>query len=684
LHRYLDMMVSCYLEAPDFLGRPIPDPCLPTSQALYPGQILGGCYRILRTLGRGGMGEVYEAVDLELGEGVALKRISPVLVESPAVSQQFRREIALARRVTHRNVCRVDDFSYLPGPPAELILTMEYLDGQTLHDLIKTKGPLPADVAIRYLEQIFDGLEAAHHAGIVHRDLRPSNIMITPDGSEHGRVVILDFGLALSPQAVTTEIGKIPVGGMPAYTPPEQRRGDELAPSTDIFALGVVMHEMLTGRTPSPGSALTKLLSDAESKAEPAEPSAPSVAGTQIPKKWARCILRCIEPDPLDRPQSVSELRELLLGKRFSRRALLGAAAASCVSIVAAAKYWGRPAKGSRTEVAAARGAYERARLHASRTVRDELMKAVEYYQEAVRLDPEFALAHAGLASAYASLTDYGGMPYREIIPKAEAAAGRAVETGPELAVSHAALGHVRSLSLDHWGQAEESFQKAIALDPNYAQARQWFSAHLARIERFPEALEQASAAARSDAASPGLISFLGYLHYFSGDCSKAIAHGLDATALDPNYLYGYVLLARAYTEVGQFQDARIQLRKAEPIAERLDPSHHSHNLIRSAEACIFAAEGYVLEAMERAWKLSQHYESLYIPVHYIVSISSLCGDFDLSFQLLEQGLEISEPGVLYARVYPPLRRLREDARYRDFLSRLGVDTGGETGGEND
>jgi serine/threonine-protein kinase len=193
-----------------------------------PGTVLGGRYRIVGLLGKGGMGEVYRADDLTLGQPVALKFLPETLVGDSEWLVRFRGEVRAARQVSHPNVCRVYDVGEFDG---HTFLSMEYVDGEDLASLLRRIGRFPQDRAIELARQICAGLGTAHDRGVVHRDLKPANIML--DGN--GRIRITDFGLA-------GNAGEVLRAGTPAYMAPEQLAGGEVTPRSDIYALGLVLY----------------------------------------------------------------------------------------------------------------------------------------------------------------------------------------------------------------------------------------------------------------------------------------------------------------------------------------------------------------------------------------------------------------------------------------------------------
>ncbi|HET6957997.1 MAG TPA: serine/threonine-protein kinase, partial [Vicinamibacterales bacterium] len=197
-----------------------------------PGAIVAGRYRLVSLLGRGGMGEVYRADDLKLGQPVALKFLAEDVDRDPARLTQLHTEVRMARQVSHPNVCRVYDVGELEG---HTFLSMEYVDGEDLATLLRRIGRLPPDKAVEVARKVCAGLAAAHDKGVLHRDLKPANVML--DG--RGNVMITDFGLA----ALAEEVAKGDVrSGTPAYMAPEQLEGREVTTRSDIYSLGLVLY----------------------------------------------------------------------------------------------------------------------------------------------------------------------------------------------------------------------------------------------------------------------------------------------------------------------------------------------------------------------------------------------------------------------------------------------------------
>lgn len=265
-----------------------------------PGSLLAGRYRIVALLGQGGMGEVYRADDLTLGQPVALKFLPEQAAHDPALLERFRGEVRISRKVSHPNVCRVYDVGEVDG---QTFFTMEYVDGEDLASLLRRIGRLPHDKAIDIARQLCAGLAAAHAKGVLHRDLKPANIML--DG--RGQAVITDFGLAaLTDQAQGAELRS----GTPAYMAPEQLAGKEVTERSDIYSLGLVLYEIFTGKRAFSAESLGELLQSRTSTTV----SRPSSFVKDIDPLVERVILRCLEGDPANRPATALAVAAALPG----------------------------------------------------------------------------------------------------------------------------------------------------------------------------------------------------------------------------------------------------------------------------------------------------------------------------------------------------------------------------------
>lgn len=317
----------------------------PTTATFFIGENIAGRFRVVRFIGRGGMGEVYEVEDLDLGVRVAIKTVRPEISSHPNAIERFKREINLARKVTHPNVCRTFELFHhqclIPGTSDLHFFSMELLDGETLAARIRRVGRLTTTEAFPIVVQMAAGLEAAHQATIVHRDFKSQNVLLGPDDNMEGgiRAVITDFGLAhvatgedsltLQPSSTGEFVGS------PPYMAPEQVEGGRVSPAADIYALGVVMYEMVCGTQPFVGD--TPLATAMKRLKEPPPP--PHRLVPDLDPQWEATILRCLERRPVNRFSSAQDVVNGLKGEKVTappsrKRRRLGLAAAALAALL--------------------------------------------------------------------------------------------------------------------------------------------------------------------------------------------------------------------------------------------------------------------------------------------------------------------------------------------------------------
>jgi len=391
------------------------------------GELVLGRFRIIRPIGKGGMGEVYEAEDLQLGI-VALKTIRHGIASSSDTFERFRQEVQLARRVSGPEVCRIHELYLLPASgrhQATAFLTMEYLEGITLHEKIHRDGPLPWKEAMGIALEICEGLRLIHEKGIIHRDLKSGNIMLCKQGGAT-RVVLMDFGLARdfdldafksgTPSSAKTTGKTLPqmIMGTPEYMAPEQFEAKPVSPATDIYALGIILYELVTGLHPY---AADTPVAAAIRRAK--LPLPPSSLRPRVPGQCDRIIERCLEYDPEKRFQSAKEVAKALqagpanienLKKDrpwvlwFASAMVLGLAVGSVFFFWQSRQYYRPNAEALRWYDAGVAALREGNNVKATRSL-----------QEAVAQDNHFVMAHARLAEAWANL-DFDGNAQRELL----------------------------------------------------------------------------------------------------------------------------------------------------------------------------------------------------------------------------------------------------------------------------
>jgi serine/threonine-protein kinase len=265
-----------------------------------PGTLLASRYRIISRLGKGGMGEVFRADDLILGQQVALKFLPESAIRNVKLLSRFYDEVRLARQISHKNVCRMYDIGEFEGQP---YLSMEYIDGEDLGSLLRRIGRLPAAKATEFARKLCAGVAAAHAQGILHRDLKPANIMI----DSRGDLRVTDFGLAaIAEQLEGDEVRN----GTPAYMAPEQLTGREVSVQSDLYAVGLILYEMFTGKMPFEADTIAEMTR----LRQESRVTNPSTLAGDLDKSVEHAILRCLQPDPKMRPESAIALAAALPG----------------------------------------------------------------------------------------------------------------------------------------------------------------------------------------------------------------------------------------------------------------------------------------------------------------------------------------------------------------------------------
>ena len=565
-----------------------------TEGSFSSGEVLVGRFRLRRFLARGGMGEVYEAVDTELGERVAVKVVRPEYAEDPRVMEHFRREVQLARRITHPSVCRIYDISRHSEGDGELtLLSMELLGGETLAKRLRRDGPLDPSAAAIIAGQVIAGVAAAHARGIVHGDLKASNVFLVSE-TEGLRAVVTDFGLArVVSRAGPPDKKLAPLAGSLASLAPEVLDGQPAGPASDIYALGVLLFEMITGRLPFEGDCPTsmvasRLITDAPS---------PRRWIPELDEGWDRAIARCLARRPEERFTDCHELALALglsgvpaTGPDFgepmarpwskTRRRAVSVLGVTAAGILLALGFGWRPDL-MRWSTRVVSGPIEGS-SHGSMTESDRVWKpaipdgvppgrsadayqlflegvrlhndfkgaaAVELFERAVEIDPGFGLAWARLAAAYTNLGRPGA---REIT-------ARALELGDQLDEAQRLYlsGLYHSNHLHELPRAIEDFEKVLRLDPEDGAAQHNLAMAYSRLERFDEALERQAILVRDGRGSPLAISNLAAYHVLLGQPAEArrLIEGLEQRLPAnpwPDLQLGFLMLQTGDLEVAE------------------------------------------------------------------------------------------------------------------------------------
>jgi tetratricopeptide (TPR) repeat protein len=512
------------------------------------GEVILGRFRIVRLLGRGGMGEVFEAEDLQLGR-IALKTLRPDISGSPQAFKRFLREVDLARKISGPQVCRVHELFPLPATdhsPAAAFLTMEYLEGETLTSKLEQSGPLPRKEALTIALDICEGLRLIHERGIIHRDLKSSNIMLCQRIGVQ-RAVLMDFGLAIvdvrrgeGSNESTMSVAPAGTGfgafaGTPAYMAPEQFEGRTVSPASDIYALGVVLYELLTGLHPY--AAATPVGAAIRRAKRPAPVSS---VQHKLPRHWDHVVERCLEFDPEMRFQSAEDVARALRSGSLNFHnlavdrpwALRTASALALAFVVWCGTLWWRGRQYYRPTPDA-----QHLYLEGLDALREgTYVKAIRLLEETLRRDPGYSMAHARMAEALADL-DFHSDAQRELL---------------------IALPHERTLS-----SIDRLYLDAIqvTISGDYPEGIKLYSGILARLP----------AAERS----AGNVD-LGMAYERSGDIDRALTFYATGATLDTSspapYMHTAVLQSRLLNakEANQAFDSARKLFTAELNQEGL------------------------------------------------------------------------------------------------------------------
>ena len=731
-------------------------------------------YRIIEKLGEGGMGVVYKAEDLSLERPVALKFLSPRAMGTEEDQERFVHEAKAAASLNHPNICTIYEIATADG---KTFIAMEYVEGENL--LVRMRSaPFSLDEALAITADIGRGLAAAHDSGIVHRDIKPANIVVTPN-----RVVkIMDFGLArVAGGAQLTQPGT--TLGTVSYMSPEQARGVVVDGRTDIWSLGVVLYEMLTGSRPFLGdrdmaiiySILNKdplppsdlrpdipdtlgaivkkaLAKDANARyasalefagdvfavRAPLETGAPTLAmpsagalpsthpsvavlpfanlsadleqeyfcdgmaeeiinslaqldGLRIVARTSSFAFKGKNEDvrEMGRQLGVATLLEgsvrragnrlrvttqlvnvsdgcHLWSERFDREMEdvfaiqdeISLAVTDALKLRLLGEEKKRVVK-RHTENLKAYRAYLKGRYHWFIRSSSDIEKAIEYLKEAVTIDPEYALAYAGLADCYGVLSIYRPVAPEEVYPKAKAAATKALELDDSLAEAHAALGCILDNYEWNWAGAEREIERAIALNPGYATAYQWKAECLITRGRFDEAVEAMNRARELDPLSLFMNARVGFAFYYARRYDEAKAILRTTLEMDPGFGQARYFLSLVYSMEERYDEA------IEIIPE---------GSFRAWVAVLHALNGDADRAHAVMNDVLSRGSGGYAWPSVRAGFCFALGDIDGSFEWLAKAVEEKDQRLPNMMRSPFTDSIRDDPRFNAILERMGLE----------
>ncbi len=815
---------ECATPLPSSKEIPVTETLETPAEELTTGTIFAGRYKIIEELGKGGMGKVYKAIDKKLNEEVALKLIKPEIASDKKTLERFNNELKFARKIAHKNVGRMYELMEEKGTH---FITMEYVPGQDLRGLIRQTEQLTVGKAISIAKQVCEGLTEAHRLGVIHRDLKPQNIMIDKEGMAR----IMDFGIArsVSGKGIT---GAGVMVGTPEYMSPEQVESKETDKRSDIYSLGVILYEMVTGRLPFEGD--TPLSVAVKHKTE--TPPDPRQINTQIPEDLSRLILRCMEKDKGNRYQSPGEVRSELeniekgipttekvipkrkpitskeitvtLGlKKLFIPALAAVAVVIAVLIIlqilpkekaapipsekpsiavlpfqdlsskkdqdylcdgmtdeliaklSKFKEWNVMNRNSvmqykwtdkdikeigqelnvatillgtvrkegddirvtaqlvnvedrfqiwsdtyerklehvfmiqseiaekivealqmelspeakeqlqkrPTENIEAYNLYLQGRFFWNKRTEEGINRSIEFFEKAIEIDSNYALAYAGLADSYNMHAAYENLPIIEAITKARAAAAKALELDESLAEAHTSMALVKEFSEWDWPGIEREFKRAIELNPNYATAHQWYGEYLALMGRPDEAVAEIQLAQKLDPLSLIINVEAGRIYYFNRKFDLAIKQHQRTLDMDPNYPAARFFLSWSYTQKGMCEEAIQEAKKALEISNYLI----GYNLGALGTAYGFC--GMKEEANKVLTELLELSKSRYVSNTTFALMYAALGENDKALEWLEKA--IIEEGIRTGiKTDPRYDALRSDPRFKALLKKMNLE----------
>ena len=725
-------------------------------------------YKILEQIGEGGMGVVYKAEDTKLRRTVALKFLLKEFTADPEAKERFIQEAQAAALLDHPHICTVHEIDEVEG---KTFIAMALISGESLKDKIAS-GPLDIDEALKIGIQVAEGLQEAHENGIVHRDIKPANIMLTAKG----QAKIMDFGLVkLSWGVDLTKTATIM--GTVAYMSPEQARGGKVDHRTDIWSLGTLLYEVLTGERPfkvtHDQAVLHAILNE--------DPIPITKIRKNIPKELEKTVRKALEKNPNKR---YSDMKVMLADlKAVGKKPISDSAYKPSIAVLPFVNMSADPEneyfsdglaedlinaltkiselhvvartssfafKGEKTDIreigqklnvdnlleGSVRKVGNRARITAQlikvkdgyhlwsdrydRDMEDvfaiqdeitekimdklivaldveekkpeeqrpvnfeaydlylkgryflnkfEMDKSINYYQQAIEKDPDYALAYASIAEVYTLLsTGFDILPAKDAMPKAREAAQKALELDPNLAEAYVSLGLV-ALSYD-WDRlaTKKYFEKALELNPNSATAYQWFEFYWTYMMGDLEtATAQLERALELDPLNFLIKIRLGFMDIFKGDQESAINKFEALYDFEPNYLLLYLSLATAHALKGDYDKALAYGNKMLEAGPRAVASVGNMGWF-------YAMTGKKEKAYELLAELEERSKKGYVSSFWTALIYSALGELDKSFAWFEKAYEERDGNMIYLTVVPVFDTVRSDPRYKQLLLKMGHD----------
>ena len=738
-------------------------------------------YKILEKIGEGGMGVVYKAKDTKLDRIVALKFLPKHLLCDEEAKTRFIHEAKAASALNHPNIATIHEIDEVEG---ECFICMEYVEGRSLKEVIKGKETKAWDMG-RIIDvgiQIGEGLSKAHQKGIIHRDIKSDNIMLTNEGL----IKIMDFGLAKLKGAPQVTKAGTTVGTV-AYMSPEQAKGEEVDHRTDIWSLGVIFYEMITGQLPFKGDyeqavvysilneepkSITDLRADLPGELEQivnrallkatdsryqntkeilidlrklkkklehmaskdetsAKKSQPSIAVLPFrdmsAQKDQEYLCEGMAENIINALTQIEELHVVArtsafafknkqedireIGRKLSVETLLEGSiqkagnrlriTAQLVSVADGYHLWSdkydrdmadifaiqdeisltiveklkikllgqeKAKLGKRyTDSLEAYNVYLKGRYFWSKRTREGLLKSLDYFQQAIKQDPTYALAYAGIADCYNMLGYHFHLPPKEAFPKAKAAAEKALKIDETLAEAHTSLAHVRQYYNWDWLAAEKEYKRAIELNPSYPTAYQWYAEYLMLMGRDDESIAMGKRALELDPLSTVVGANLAFIFWLARRYDQAIEECQKVLEIDSDFWMAHNVLGRAYAEKEMYDKATEEIQKSIVLAG----TEGSPFLWSLGET--FSRWGKKDKAKKILADLIKLSKRRYIsPVSMALNYLGL-GHKDKAFQWLEKAYRKRDNRMVYLKT-PFFDNLRSDPRYEKILKKMGLE----------
>jgi serine/threonine protein kinase/tetratricopeptide (TPR) repeat protein len=662
LRGHVETLLKEYENAGNFLESGVLAEIGSASASFLPGKVLASRFQVIRLIARGGMGEVYEAEDLELHENVAIKRIRPDIVRDNRSLDRFKREVSLAKRVTHPNVCRTFDLfrhsengtASEESPRDIFFVSMELLRGETLAERLNREGLLKVDEAYSVAVQIASGLTAAHQLGILHRDLKPGNVILvsTADGKV-ARAVITDFGLACVPGSLgiaTGGVGTTTVSsdlGTPAYMAPEQLHGGRINVATDIYALGLVLFELITGKRAFEGNAgdttstSTRDSTNVSTKLRELSPDCNSA--------WQRVVEGCLANRPEDRFGSAEEVVQALapniarpgipsllqhVAKRWQW--MLGVTAILVGAAVSIPYLQHRPVLTQHEPLLLAD--FEN---YTGQPVFDGALKQAL----AVQLGQSPFLNILPQERVQQTLR-YMGRPAdtlvllplaREVCERLDAKAllaGSIAPVGTHYSISLDVVNCLNGNSLVHQQTEADSKDHVLrSLDETVAKLRRTLGESLGSIQRFDVPIQQATTASLEALKAYALAR-----EYRSrGMESDSIPLFKHAIEIDPSFAMAYAQLATAYDNLGETDEAAQYLKKAVSLVDRVSARERFFSLSRYYNI----ATGQLDKSIETAQEWAQTYPDDWLPYDWLAARYLVIGKYEKAVEAAREAMRL-------------------------------------------